>query len=114
MLDAPLALDALGDPSRRQILMLLARGGMSVSGLLEHFDFSQPALSKHLRILREAGLVTFVKDGRAHRYELRGEAIRDAGAWMIELYAFWNDRLDTLGSTLDALAEEDAREDAVQ
>ena len=108
MTDASFALNALGDPSRRQILALLARSGMSVSSLLEHFDFSQPALSKHLRILRDAGLVTFVKDGRAHRYELRGEALRDAGAWMIELYAFWSNRLDALGDTLDAIAEEDA------
>ena len=100
-------LNALGDPSRRQILALLARGGMSVSDLLEHFQFSQPALSKHLRILREAGLVTFYKEGRAHRYELRGEALRDAGAWMIELYTFWNQRLDVLGDALDAIAEED-------
>ncbi|MFI4881734.1 MAG: ArsR/SmtB family transcription factor [Phycisphaerales bacterium JB064] len=108
MLDVSPALDALGDHSRRQILELLARGGMSVSDLLEHFQFSQPALSKHLRILREAGLVTYIKEGRAHRYELRGEALRDAGAWMIELYAFWNQRLDALGDVLDAVAKEDA------
>ncbi|MEO1233678.1 MAG: metalloregulator ArsR/SmtB family transcription factor, partial [Myxococcota bacterium] len=87
------ALNALGDPSRREIVGLLTRGSMTVSELLEHFSFSQPALSKHLKVLRDAGVVTFEKAGRTHRYGLHGEAIRDAGMWLLELHAFWNARL---------------------
>lgn len=88
-------------------MSLLAEGPATVLELLEHFSFSQPALSRHLRVLREAGVVAFTKQGRTHLYTLNGEAIRDAGDWLLAQHAFWNERLDDLGATLDAIAAEE-------
>lgn len=99
-----LAFPALADPTRRRIVALLARGDRCVRDLLADFAVSQPAISKHLRILRDAGLVEFVRAGREHRYRLRGEALRSAADWMLELHAFWTARLDALGAVLDGEA----------
>jgi len=103
--EGPLA--ALGDPARRRIVQLLAAGPLPVKAIQEHFTFSQPALSKHLRILRDAGLVVFERIGRTHRYALRGEQLRDAAAWMLELYEFWQSHLNTLGQVLDDMDDAD-------
>lgn len=109
--DAVLA--ALADPSRRRIVALLAAGRRAVHEIQSHFDFSQPALSRHLRILREAGIVDFERAGRVHHYGLRGEALRGAADWLLHLHAFWNDRLDGLGAILDEGLDENAgQEDA--
>ena len=101
---------ALSDPARRQILQLLAAGPLPVHALQRHFAFSQPALSKHLRILRKAGLVAFERLGRSHLYSLRGEAIRETAEWLLELHRFWNERLDVLGDVLDEIAQEEAEQ----
>lgn len=101
------AIAALGDPHRREILRLLVSGERPAHALLEHFGFSQPALSRHLRVLRKAGLVEFVKHGREHRYRLRGEPLKSAAAWMLELHSQWERRLDTLGDVLDDMQTEE-------
>ncbi len=92
---------AVADPSRREILDLLADGERSVSELLSHFRFSQPALSKHLRVLREAGLVVARAVGRHRRYALRGEGLRSVAEWVRHYERFWNDRFDALGDVLE-------------
>lgn len=99
-----LTLSALADPSRREICRLLAAGEQPAHALLAHFGFSQPALSRHLRVLREAGLVEFVRQGREHRYRLRGEPLQSTARWMLDLHAFWESRLDALGDVLDELS----------
>ena len=96
-----LALRAVSDPARRTILDLLAEGERSVSELLVHFSFSQPALSRHLRVLREAGLVGVRAAGRERRYRLRGEGLRSIADWIGHYERFWTDRLDDLGAVLD-------------
>ncbi len=100
-------LDALGDYSRRRIIELLTDGPRTVSQLQEAFTFSQPALSKHLRILRNAGLVDYDRIGRTHQYRLRGDILHNAASYLLQLHAFWNHKLDALGSTLDAIAAEE-------
>ena len=97
---------AIADPSRRTILDLLAEGERSVSQLLEHFDFSQPALSKHLRILRDAGLVTARSVSRRRLYGLRADGLRSVADWVRHYERFWTDRLDALGTVLDEEAEQ--------
>lgn len=92
---------AVADPSRRAILDLLADGDRAVMDLLSNFEFSQPALSKHLRILRDAGLVVVNAVGRQRRYALRAEGLRPVADWVAHYKQFWNDRLDALGQLLD-------------
>ena len=92
---------AVSDPSRRAILDLLAESERAVKDLLEHFSFSQPALSKHLKVLREAGLVAVRAVGRERRYELRAEGLRSVAEWVSHYERFWTDRLDALGEVLD-------------
>jgi DNA-binding transcriptional ArsR family regulator len=96
------AFRAIADPSRRAILDLLAEGRRTVNELLGHFRFSQPALSKHLRVLREAGLVEAEADGRQRRYALRADGLRSVADWVRHYERFWNTKLDALGDVLDA------------
>ena len=103
------AFHALADSNRRAIIELLGERARTVSELLEHFDFTQPALSKHLRLLREAGLVTYEDDGRYRRYSLSGEALGEVSAWLLRYRRFWNARLDALGQVLDAEAKKRKR-----
>ncbi len=95
------AFHAISDSSRRAILDLLAGGRRTVSELLTHFRFSQPALSKHLRILREAGLVRSAADGRRRWYALQPAPLRTVADWLRHYERFWNQRLDALGAVLD-------------
>ncbi|GJM23309.1 MAG: transcriptional regulator [Planctomycetota bacterium] len=94
---------AVGDPHRRAILDLLAEGERAVNELLTHFDFSQPALSRHLRVLREAGLVVARAVGRQRRYSLEPQALRTVADWVAHYERFWTDKLDALGQTLEEL-----------
>lgn len=95
---------AIADPTRRSILDLLRAGERCVVDLLTHFDFSQPALSKHLRVLREASLVKLRKVGRENRYRLDAKALRAVHDWVSHYEQFWNDKLDRLGDVLNDVA----------
>ncbi|MEO0649744.1 MAG: metalloregulator ArsR/SmtB family transcription factor [Planctomycetota bacterium] len=105
---------AIADPSRRTILDLLADGDRTVSELLAHFDFSQPAISKHLRILRQAGLVSARAESRTRVYRLEADGLRSVAEWVRHYERFWTEHLDRLGTVLDGLAaaEEAARPDS--
>ena len=92
---------ALSDPSRRAILDLLAEGERAVGELLEHFEFSQPALSKHLKVLREAGLVGFRAVSRRRLYRLEAANLRSVAEWVGHYEAFWSESLDKLSEVLE-------------
>ena len=94
VLDATFA--ALADPTRRAILARLARGDSSVSALARPFDVSLPAISKHLRVLERAGLVTQRKQGRTRRCRLAARPLRQASLWLAHYREFWEARLDAL------------------
>ncbi len=96
---------AVSDPSRRAILDLLSEGERTVNELLAHFRFSQPALSKHLKVLRDAGLVVVRAVGRQRRYSLQAEGLRSVADWVAHYEQFWNARLDALGTILDEEAQ---------
>ena len=91
---------ALADPTRRGLLDLLRGGEMAVNELASRFDVSLSAISQHLRILREAGLVRTRRAGRERRYLLSAEPIREIADWAGRYEQFWNDRLDALGREL--------------
>lgn len=92
--------DVLADPTRRRILELLARGERTVLELLKHFRLRQPTVSRHLRVLREAGLVGVRADGRYRRYRLTGKPLQSIDQWLERFEPFWNEKLDSLGAYL--------------
>lgn len=94
---------ALADSTRRSILERLIEGEASVSQLQEPLDISQPAVSKHLRVLEKAGLVTSRKEGRFRHFRLVAEPIEDAVQWLFRYRMFWEGQLNSLGQFLDKL-----------
>lgn len=91
-----LTFSALADPIRRAILEQLAIGPSTVGELAEPFDVSRPAISKHLRVLEKAGLVSTEKDGRISRCSLDARPMRAASEWVEHYRMFWEQQLDSL------------------
>jgi DNA-binding transcriptional ArsR family regulator len=92
---------ALAEPHRRQILDLLRNGERSVSELVAHLKISQPGVSKHLRALREAGLVEVRPEGRRRWYGLRAEPLAEVDEWLEPYRVHWAGRLDALERHLE-------------
>jgi DNA-binding transcriptional ArsR family regulator len=91
---------ALADPTRRAIVERLTRGEASVGELAEPFEMSLPAISKHLSVLEEAGLLVRTKEGRIRHCRLIEEPMRDALEWIATYGKFWEGQLDSLGEFL--------------
>lgn len=91
-----LAFGALAHPIRRGILARLSTGEATVSELAKPFKVSAPAISKHMRILEEAGLLTRRKEGREHHCRLDSKKLQQAEQWLERHRRLWNDRLDAL------------------
>jgi len=92
---------AIAAPARRAMLQLLARHETPVMELAESFDMSLSAVSQHLSILREAGLVSLRKDGRQRLYRCNPEPLQVVADWLTFYEPFWTDRLKDLGAYLD-------------
>jgi DNA-binding transcriptional ArsR family regulator len=92
---------ALVDPRRRQVLDLLRAGECAVGDLVEALGLTQPSTSKHLRVLREAGLVRVRTDAQRRVYAIEPAAMADVDAWLAPYRRLWNTRLDALGRHLD-------------
>jgi DNA-binding transcriptional ArsR family regulator len=92
---------ALADPHRRAMLDALREGGCAVGELAQALGLSQPMTSKHLRVLREAGLVRVRADAQQRIYAVNAERMAELDAWLEPYRKLWNDRLDTLGRHLD-------------
>jgi DNA-binding transcriptional ArsR family regulator len=90
------ALAALADPTRRRIVELLGRGERSAGELVEEFDVSAPAISQHLKALREAGLVRVRVDAQRRIYALDPAGLAEVDAWLAGVRRFWSGRLDAL------------------
>ena len=91
----------IADDTRRQILDLLAEDDRSVNELVGLFEVSQPAISRHLRLLREAGLVSVRRDGQRRIYQLDGRRLLELDEWLAPYRRFWSDQLDNLEEYLD-------------
>ena len=87
---------ALADPTRRAILTRLTENEHTVSELAEPFDISLPAVSKHLRILENAGLILREKQGRVHNFQLDAGPMQDAASWIEKYRIFWEKQFDSL------------------
>ena len=97
--------EVLVEPHRRRILDLLRGGEQTVGDLVSELGISQPGVSKHLRVLRQAGLVEVRADGQRRRYRLRTEPLREIDEWLAPYRAAWSDRLDALEAHLDDMDE---------
>ena len=95
------AFAVLAEPSRRQILDLLRDGERPVGELVERLRISQPGVSKHLRVLREAGLVAVRADGRRRLYGLDPAPLAEVDAWLAPYRRHWGERLDALERHLE-------------
>jgi DNA-binding transcriptional ArsR family regulator len=91
----------LAEPSRRTILDVLREGERPVGDLVEHLRLSQPAVSKHLRVLREAGLVEVRTDAQRRLYRIRPEPLAEIDAWLEPYRRLWSRSLDALGRHLE-------------
>jgi DNA-binding transcriptional ArsR family regulator len=98
---SPELLAVLAEPTRRQILDLLLTGPRSVGELVADLDATQPTTSKHLRVLREAGLVHVHPDAQRRVYALRPEPLAELDAWLAPYRRLWEGRLDALEQHLD-------------
>lgn len=97
------AFDVLAEPSRRQILDLLRERERGVTELVTELAASQPAVSKHLRVLREAGFVEARVDAQRRIYRMRDEPLREIDAWLAPYRARWSEALGDLERHLDAI-----------
>lgn len=93
--------EIIAETNRRHIIDLLRTRPRSVGELVERSQLSQPGISKPLRILREAGLVTISKESQKHIYHLRAEPLEEIDNWLEPYRQYWSDRLDTLEQFLD-------------
>ena len=100
-LDATFA--ALADPTRRAILARLAAGEASVNELVEPFDMSQPAISKHLRVLERAGLISRTRDAQRRPCRLEAKPLAEADEWLERYREFWEASFDRLDSLLQEM-----------
>jgi DNA-binding transcriptional ArsR family regulator len=89
-------LSALSHPSRRAMIARLSAGSARVTDIAEPFDMSLNAVSKHLKVLEQAGLVRRLRKGRDHIIEFKGEPLREVVSWLHPYEKFWNERLDHL------------------
>lgn len=91
---------ALADPTRRQILGVLADGETNVGNLAERFPITLNGVSKHVKVLERAGLVERTVQGREHRLRLNAEPLREAAMWLEHYRTFWDNRLAALEAYL--------------
>jgi DNA-binding transcriptional ArsR family regulator len=101
------AFNAVAEPRRREILDLLAKGERPVNDLVRELKLGQPQVSKHLRVLREVGLVHVRDDGRRRLYRIDSRPLKSIHEWVKSYEQGWNERFDRLDDVLDELKREE-------
>jgi DNA-binding transcriptional ArsR family regulator len=104
------AFNAVAEPRRRQILDLLAQGEQPVNDLVERLRVAQPVVSKHLRVLREVGLVEAREEGRQRIYSLNGHRLKPIHDWVRSYERTWSERFDRLEAVVKDLQEKERKE----
>jgi DNA-binding transcriptional ArsR family regulator len=99
--------NAVAEPRRRQILDVLAGGERPVNDLVVRLQMSQPVVSKHLRVLREVGLVEVREEGRRRIYRLNGRSLKPIHDWVKRYEETWDERFDRLDEVLEELKREE-------
>lgn len=98
---------ALADPTRRAILARLAQGEASVTELAEPFDMSMPAISKHLKVLERAGLISRGREAQWRPCRLDGEPLSEVAGWLERYRSFWEQSFDRLAEYLEGLKQKE-------
>lgn len=106
-LDTVLA--ALADPTRRAIVSRLARGEASVMELAEPFDMSQPAISKHLKVLERAGLISRGRDAQRRPCRLEARPLKEVADWVGDYRRFWEESFERLDALLDEMKRKERK-----
>jgi DNA-binding transcriptional ArsR family regulator len=94
---------AIADPTRREIINMLANKSLNLNSVAENFDVSRPAISKHIKILTECGLVAIRRKGRERYCEARLDKLNEVSHWVEQYKKFWTEKLDALENYLDEL-----------
>ncbi len=94
---------AIADPNRRAILGLLSNQKLTLNGVAENFDISRPAISRHIKILSECGLIVTTQQGRERYCEVKLERLNEVSAWVEQYRKLWEDKLDALEDYLARL-----------
>jgi DNA-binding transcriptional ArsR family regulator len=94
---------AIADPTRREIINLIAHKSLNLNALAENFDVSRQAISLHIKILTECGLVVMNQQGRERYCEARLDKLNEVSAWIEQYKEFWENRLDSLEQYLDKI-----------
>lgn len=97
--------ELLADPTRRRLLEELRSDELSVGALANRLNMKQPAISKQLRVLRNAGLAAVRIDAQRRMYRLIPNRLREVDDWLAPYRAFWNERLDSMEKTLDSMED---------
>jgi DNA-binding transcriptional ArsR family regulator len=97
---------AIADPNRRAILSLLARQRMTLNGVAENFRISRPAVSRHIRILKECGLVVVIPQGRERYCEARFDKLSEVTEWVEQYRQLWEQRFSRLDDLLEVMKKE--------
>ena len=92
---------AIADPNRRAIINLLAGKKLTLNGIADQFEVSRPAISKHIKILTECGLIVIKQQGRERYCEARLDKLREVTNWAEQYRKFWTSKLDALGNFLE-------------
>ena len=101
---------AIADPTRRAILTRLTKGDANVAEIAAPFQVSQPAISRHLKVLEEAGLISRIRRATAHLSHLEAEPLREATAWLMDYRRFWEESHERLDALLADLQGEQTSE----
>lgn len=96
---------ALANPTRREVLDLLLDGPRAVRDIAEHFDMARPSVSEHLKVLRDAGLVTETRSGRHRFYAVQADPLLDLREWLTPYERFWRAKLGALRDVLDTTTD---------
>ncbi len=91
---------AIADPTRREIINLVAKQSLNLNSVTENFNISRPAISKHIKILTECGLVIIKQQGRERYCEANLESLANVSQWIEQYKVFWTNKLDALGNFL--------------
>jgi DNA-binding transcriptional ArsR family regulator len=100
---------AIADPNRRAIISLIANEKLTLNGVAEHFDVSRPAISKHIKILTECGLITIQQQGRERYCEAKLEKLNEVSDWVDQYKKFWTHKLDALELYLNELQKKSVK-----
>ncbi len=104
------AFEALADPTRRQIVAMLAAGERNAGDIAGQFDMAAPSVSRHLKVLRESGLIGFRQEATSRIYRLNAAPLDEAQQWMRAQIDLCRERFDRLGAHLDRMKEQEKRQ----